>query len=66
MGGATTSKRTRLATYPYTVRLRLTLISRQRVATEARSRGVSESKLISSILEQCAIDDLFAAVLEER
>jgi len=41
----------------------LTLISRQRVATEARSRGESESKLISRILEHCAIDDLFAAVL---
>ena len=58
--------RTRLTTYPYTVRLRLTLASRQRVATEARLRGITEPQLISRMLEQVAIDNLFEAVLDER
>jgi hypothetical protein len=62
----TARQRTRLATYPYTVRLRLTMTSRQRVATEARLRGIPESKLLSRMIEQCAIDNLFEAVLEER
>jgi hypothetical protein len=58
--------RTRLTTYPYTVRLRLTITSRQRVAREARLRGITEPQLLSRMIEQVAIDNLFEAVLEER
>ena len=48
------------------VRLRLTIASRHRLATEARLRGITEPQLISRMLEQVAIDNLFEAVLDER